>query len=248
MRIAVTVLIVTGIVAAPPVRAQSPVFEVTSVKVHHSGDGSSSSPNLRNGRLFARNTTFKSILQVAYGLSALQVTGPDWIESDRFDLEAKAPEGVPDSEVKPMLQALLKDRFQLAANVETRELQAYDLVVAKDGLKIFLADDPEHLFKMPPRNGAYSVMTGTAATMDQLANQLASPAGRPVVNRTGLTARYWYALGFSPLSTQSAGAADSSSVDIFAALEQQLGLKLESKKESLDVLIVDHAERVPTEN
>jgi uncharacterized protein (TIGR03435 family) len=247
VRIAESLLVIT-IMATPAVRAQSPVFEVTSVKVNHSGDGSSSFPYLRNGRLVAKNTTFKSILQVAYGLSALQVTGPGWIESDRFDLEARAPEGVPDTEVKPMLQALLKDRFQLAAHIETRELQVYDLMVAKDGLKIFLADDPEHPFKQPPRNGAYSMMMGASTTMDQLANQLASPAGRPVVNRTGLTGRYSYALGFSPLSTQATGAADSSSVDIFAALEQQLGLKLESKKESLDVLIVDHAERVPTGN
>ena len=246
MRIAESFLVI-AVMTAPAVRAQSPVFEVTSVKVNHSGDPGSRAPYLTNGRLVAKNTTLKAILQVAYGPSSLQITGPAWIESDRFDLEARSPEGVPDTEIKPMLQALLKDRFQLAVHIETREFQAYDLVVAKGGLKIFLFDDPQHPFKQPERNGAYSMMMG-AQTMDQLANLLASPAGRPVVNRTGLTGRYFYAVAYSPLSAQATGAADSSSVDIFAALEQQLGLKLESKKESLDVLTVDHAERVPTEN
>jgi len=73
----------------------------------------------------AHNATLRMILRSAYGLSALQINGPDWMDSDRFDLDAKSPPGVPDSELMPMLQSLLKERFQLAAHRETKEMPVY---------------------------------------------------------------------------------------------------------------------------
>lgn len=82
---------------------------------------SSSSPWLINGRMTAENATLRMILRAAYGLTALQINGPDWLDSDRFDLEAKSPPGVPDSELMPMLQSLLKERFQLTAHRETKK-------------------------------------------------------------------------------------------------------------------------------
>jgi uncharacterized protein (TIGR03435 family) len=96
MRMSTAVIVFTG-AASAAVWAQSPVFEVASVKVSRSYDGSSSYPTLTNGRLKAENATLKMILQIAYGLSALQISGPGWLESDRYDLEAKSPQGVPDT-------------------------------------------------------------------------------------------------------------------------------------------------------
>jgi uncharacterized protein (TIGR03435 family) len=187
------------------------------------------------------------ILQSAYGLSALQITGPAWIESDRFDIEAESPQGVPDSAMMPMLQSLLKDRFHLTAHSETKEMPVYDLIAAKDGLKIS-AFDAEHPLKTPPRNGAASMIIGVFS-MSQLADAVTSAAGRPVLNKTGLDGRYACALTFSPLSAQTTkDTADTGPLDIFAAMQQQLGLKLEPAKEPLEILVVDHAERVPTEN
>lgn len=241
-------LLLITLVCAPGMRAQSPAFEVASIKVNRSGDGRSGYPRLTNGRMTAQNATLKMTLQVAYGLSALQIDGPGWMDSDRFDLEAKSPQGVPDSELMPMLQSLLMERFHLAAHRETKETPVYDLIVAKVGLKI-APFDPDHVPPTPPRNGAASMIIG-ALTMSQLAYNITPAAGRPVLDKTGLNAvRYFCAVTFSPLTAQSEDSTpESGPLDIFRALEQQLGLKLEPAKEPLDILIVDHAERVPTEN
>lgn len=219
-------------------------FEVASVKVNHSDDGRSSYPNLIDGKLTAHNATMQMMLQVAYGLTSAQIEGPSWFVSDRFDLNAKSPDGVSDAEIKPMLQALLKDRFKLAAHIETREMPVYNLVVVKDGLKC-PPFDPEHIPKAPPRPpGADSAIMGPM-TMDGLTQHATSASGRPVINRTGLEGRYFCVAFFSNLSTDSS---TNGPGDIFAAMQNQLGLKLEPAKAPLDVLIIDHIERTPTEN
>ena len=228
--------------------AQQPAFEVTSVKVNRSGDGSSSGPRLANGRLTAKNTPLKSILQAAYGLGAMQVTGPGWIDSDRFDLEAKSPVGIPDTEIMPMLQALLKDRFNLVAHKESKEMPVYDLIVGKDGLKCSpMGQGP--FPPVPPRpNGADAALMGPM-TMDELAGNMTSAAGRPIINKTGIEGRRFCIVFFSKLSAQANDNTDASGPgDLFAAIQRQLGLKLEPSKARLDVLIVDSAERVPAEN
>lgn len=185
------------------------------------------------------------MLRVAYGLTCPQINGPGWLDTDRFDVAAKSPQDVPDSDLKSMLQSLLKERFQLAVHIETQNISVFDLIVSKGGLKISVYD-PAHPLQTPPRNAAASMIIGVL-TMRQLADMLVSPAGRPVLNKTGLEGRYCCALLFSPLSAQAGDrAGDSTSPDIFAAV-RQLGLQLESGKELLDILIVDHAERVPTE-
>ncbi len=247
MRIAGSVLVI-ALVCTSITRAQSPAFEVATAKVNHSGSGRSSFPWLLNGRMTAQNATLRMILRAAYGLTAMQIEGPGWLDSDRFDIEAKSPPGVPDSELMPMLQSLLKERFQLAAHHETREMPVYDLVVAKGGLKI-APFDPAHIPPTPPRNGATSMIIGPM-TMSQLAVRITPDAGRPVLDKTGLGAtRYFCAATYSSLSAQQADSApESASPDIFKALDQQLGLKLEPAKEPLEILIVDHAERVPSEN
>jgi len=240
--LAILIAMATG----PALRAQSQSFEVATVKPNRSGDGSSNYPQLANGRLTAENATLKMILQAAYGVTSLQIIGPDWLNSDRFDLAAKSPEGVPDSNLMPMLQALLKDRFQLTAHRENREMPVYDLLVATGGLKISLFD-PAHIPPAPPRNGAAAMIIGPM-TMAQFANTLTSAAGRPVVNKTGLEGRYFCAVTFSPLAARATGTAGADGPDIFAAVQEQLGLKLEARKEPIEVLVVDRAERVPREN
>jgi uncharacterized protein (TIGR03435 family) len=236
-----------AILAALPLVARQPAFEVASVKVNRTGDNSSNYVRLTNGRLKATNVTLKTILQSAYVLGALQIEGPAWLESDRFDLEAKSPEGVPDNQMRPMLQSLLKERFQLAAHRESREMPVYDLIAAKSGLKAPLFD-PEHIPPPPQRNGAASMIYGPF-TMSQFAYAITPAAGRPVLDKTGIEGRYFCTMTYSPLAAESTdNTTGSGPLDFFAALEQQLGLKLESAKAPLPILIVDHAERVPTEN
>lgn len=221
-------------------------FEVASVKINTSGDGSASYPNLRNGHLQATNATMRMILQSAWGLNSAQITGPSWIDSDRYDIEAKSPAGVPDTEIKPMLQALLKERFQLEAHLETKEQPVYNLVVMNGGPKI-QPTDPDRPFQQPARMpGASSMIVNPRGTMDMLATMLAGPTGRPVLNKTRLEGPYFYALQYAKLDTTASD--PNSAPDIFGAVQQQLGLKLESDKAAIPILIVDHAERVPSRN
>jgi len=229
--------------AATVLSAQT--FEVASVKVDTSGTGMSSMGGLRNGHFKSTNTTLRQILQVGWNLSSVQISGPTWIDSDRYDIDAKSPEGVPDSALAPMLQALLKERFRLEAHLEQKEQSVYNLVVLKGGPKI-KPFEVGHTMTMPPRmTGGSSMMTSLRNTMDQLAMSLAGPTDRPVINKTGLEGPYTYILQFGQTdhSAEANGAPD-----IFGALQQQLGLKLESTKAAVETLVVDRAERVPTGN
>jgi uncharacterized protein (TIGR03435 family) len=220
-------------------------FEVTSVKVNTSGSGSSGAPWLAKGRLTATNTTMRQMLQSAWGFSSPQITGPAWIDTDRYDLEARSPEGVADTEIKPMLQALLKERFGLQAHIETKEMPVYNLVVMKDGPKI-KPTDPDHRLTQPARMpGACCMFVAYRGQLDDLALGLAGNVGRTVLNKTGLEGPYSWALQYAKVDS----AADlSSAPDIFGAVQQQLGLKLESAKADVPTLVVDQAERVPTGN
>lgn len=222
--------------------AQSPSFDVATIKANRTGSGSSNGPYLSNARLVAQNASLKHILEVAYGLSALEIVGPDWLDTERFDLAGKMPEGAAGSDFMPMLQTLLKERFRLRAHSQEREMPVYDLTVAKGGFKLTIFD-PAHIPGPPPRNGAQSMIIGPM-TMPQFAKALTGAAGRPVVDRTGLDGRYYCAVTFGPLGVDP----KEEPVDIFAAVQQQLGLKLEANRALLRILVIDQIERSPSEN
>jgi hypothetical protein len=154
--------------------AQPPAFEVATIRTNHTGSLVSNEERIQ---------------------------GPGWIASDRFDVVAKSPDGVPDSELGPMLQALLKDRFGLVLHPETREVPAWVLVVGKGGPKIH-AFDPARP-PVPPANVGQSVIVG-AGTMAQLAGMLENPSGRHVVDKTGLEGRFSYVLSYMRLASQPA--------------------------------------------
>jgi len=247
MRLSIALPLLAAIAIAMTAHAQSPKFEVASVKVNYTEGEQQRYPRLANGKFTAENTSMRTILQVAYGLTSVQITGPGWLDSDRFDLAATAPQGVPDTELMPMLQALLKDRFNFTAHNEKKEMSVYNLVVMKEGPK-FAILDAAHIPPAPARNGASSMIIGPM-TMTELAGHLTSVTGRLVLNKTALEGRYFCAVTFTPLTTQANEVATGAgALDIFAAIQLQLGLKMESAKEPVDILVVDRAERVPTEN
>jgi len=233
------------IVTALSLLAQTPAFEVASIKPNQSGSRESTLPGVRNGRLFAENVTLKWILMAAYGMSASRVIGPEWLDADRYDLSGKSPEGVPDTEAKPMLQALLRDRFKLEAHSEQREMPVYELLVAKGGVKmpIYPAKDPPEVAHAP---GAQMIMW-TGAKMDGLASSLANVAGGPVIDKTGLTTRYNVNLVYAPLMPRPDGM-QVDAPDLFTAMHDQLGLRLQSARAKVEVIVVDRMERKPTEN
>ena len=197
------------------------------------------------------------LVQEAYGIfdSKLVVGGPDWIDKDKFDLEAKFdPASIPDAkditfrQRADMLRQVLADRFQLKVHFEKRDFPTFNLVVAKGGPK--LTPTPVDKITMTVsgpsclhRNAQFSL---EGCTMGALADSLRYAAGRTVIDQTGLTGRYTMELHYTPDNT----AADSplaGGPSIFTAVQEQLGLKLEPSTAPLDVLVIDSAQK-PSEN
>ncbi len=231
-----------------------PSFEVATIKP--------SDPD-RPGRLFriqpahfsTINTTLNDLIGFAYGLHARQVTGaPDWVGTQKYDLDGKPDgEGQPsDAQWKTMIQKLIAERFQLRFHHEKKELSVYALVVAKSGPRITKSDGnpdgpPALLFRglgnLPVRN----------ATMEDFASVIQGAVlDRPVVDQTRLDGRFDFALNWTPDETQFAslggvppGAGDKADAppDLFTAIQQQAGLRLEATKALVDVMVVDKVER-----
>jgi uncharacterized protein (TIGR03435 family) len=227
------------------ISAQGPGFEVASVKRGQSG-ARERYPALRNGTLTAENVPPKRLLAVAWRLTEVCISGPSWLESEVFDIAARAPSGTPDTDIKPLLQSLLKERLGVVAHIEKRETSALDMLADEEGIKL-RPYDPDHPPANPPNRGG-SALTGVG-TMAQIANMLTFAVRIPVIDKTGIEGRFWYFVSYAPLTAQlDASAAASGPPDIFTAVQEQLGLRLKSNREQVEFLIVDHAEHMPTEN
>lgn len=243
-----TAFLLVGAIGAqsPP---EQPKFEVATIKASGPdarGINIGIGPQLRHGRFVAGDQSLKEMIAVAYRITPNRVFGPDWLDAARFDFLAKSPDGVPDTQMHPMLQALLTDRFGLSSHKEPREMPIYELVVAKSGVKmvIFPARPPRQDTTRSPRIAA---MMGDAATTTRLAEMLSNISGRPVVDKTGLTERYDFILSYS--RPQGPGELpDNTPPDLFTAIQEQLGLRLQPARASIEVIVVDHIERRPTEN
>jgi uncharacterized protein (TIGR03435 family) len=240
MLIASLVLLGTEAMSAP-----APAFEVASVK-HNQSDARERYPVLRNGTLTAENIPLKRLLAVAWGLTEVCISGPTWLESEKFDINAKAPAGTPDTDLKPLLQSLFKERLGVVAHIEKRETSALGMLADKEGIKL-RPYDPDHPPANPPNRGG-SALTGVGP-MAQIANMLTFAVHIPVIDKTGIEGRFWYFVSYAPLTAQpDASAAASGPPDIFTAVQEQLGHRLKSNREPVEFLIVDHAEHLPTEN
>jgi uncharacterized protein (TIGR03435 family) len=270
--------------------AQTPdsqvVFEVASIKPSPPPDpngmtvGSSGGPGSRDpARFTAENFSMFNLVTYAYGIMRYQVTGPSWLDAERFNIGAKVPEGATKEQLKLMLQNLLIERFKLAMHRERKDMQVYELVIAKNGPKLTesageLPDEPvggaaprmtfgkDGLPELPPGRVPRMVMTGRGArvrrvneSMEGLAKMLEGQIGRPVTDATGLKGKYDFDLAWSPrASALSAGRGDEPSLSdetgptLLKAIGDQLGLKLELKRGSVEMLVIDHLERRPAEN
>ena len=244
MRMTAAALLVAG-TAASVLWAQSPSFEVAAVKPNHTDEPPRTYPRLLNGTFSAEAASMKTLLVVAYGLIESRIKGPAWLDTERYDIAAKAPEGISDSQTMPLLQSLLKDRFHLKSHFEMKELPAYDMVVSKGGAKL-KPFDPAHPPNPPRVLGDEAVMMGVG-TPSQIADGLAGAVGRPVVNKTGIEGVFGWMVSYTPFSA-SGNSVASTAPDIFVAIDQQLGLRLEPRQESLQILVIDHLERTPVEN
>jgi uncharacterized protein (TIGR03435 family) len=257
-------------IAIPAMLAAQPQFEVASIKPDRSGDMRSAFAIEPGGRLVATNVPVRMLIRMAYQLKDNQISGlPAWADSDRFDITAK-PEsgsGIKSDDIGLMVQALLAERFKLTFHKETRELPIYALVVAKSGLKMAVSKgnanfDDDARAKTAPGPGrgrsqgirmTRGELNGENVTVGMLADQLSNITGRSVIDKTGLTGSYDFTLKYTPEgrapgpNSAEAAPSDSETPSIFAAVQEQLGLKLEGQKGPVDLYIIDRLEK-PSEN
>jgi uncharacterized protein (TIGR03435 family) len=227
-----------------------PAFDVASVKVSAPGQRGGNpilNQNIRAtpGSLTMRRVSLKACIQWAYHVFEYQVSGPDWIDSDHYDIAAKAAGPAAEPDLRLMLQTLLADRFQLTFHRQTIEKRAYVLTVGKSGPKFHdSTEDGESAIQPDQKTMSVTVQRVSLA---QLIDPLSRIFQMPVVDKTGLKGRYDVAISMAKYIPQSGDRADPVSI-IQTALEEDLGLKLEARKMPLDYLIVDHAEKVPSGN
>ena len=292
----------------------SPTFEVASVKPAAPITGNAIRVMMRGGpgtpdpgQITYTNVTVKNVLMNAYGVKGFQISGPGWLDSERYDIVAKLPRGATKAEFMAMLQNLLAERFKLTLHREKKDLPMYVLVVGKNGPKLKesvddaapkegdvpksdgpaaamgkIAIGKDGFPVLPPGSGgrgatAMMLMNGNARmtanrqSMAGLAEMLSGQLDLPVVDMTGLTGNYDFTLYFAPEGLVGmrlpgglppppppgeggpgmpmASAPDAqSNPSLFAALQEQLGLKLEQRKGPVDLLVIDHLEKAPVEN
>ena len=225
-------------------QAQSPSFEVASIKPNRSAAVDSNMNSLPHGRLIATNITVMELIRFAYTMKDYQIShAPRWLDSDRFDINAKTAESKRTvlDDLKSQIRQLLEERFQLAIHRETKPMPVYLLTVAKGGPKLKRHDEG----KGSGTRNRCGHLTGTRLTMDTIATALSRHFERDVLNRTQLEGKYDFELDWTPDTGPCPDAEPRPS--IFTAIQEQLGLRLEPSKGPVGILIIDHIAH-PSEN
>jgi uncharacterized protein (TIGR03435 family) len=247
---------IIGLIAMPLARGQDKpprlTFEVASIRPSQSGGQGGGIKPLPDGRGYvAQNIPIKLMISLMYKVPMRQISGgPDWLNTDRYDVEARTdrPYGIDDLHV--MFQNLLADRFNLKFHKVVKEGPVYALTVDKSGLKM-KADDREQDFKIPINAGSDNAFVGARVPMSYLCwwlGQQLQRDGRPVIDKTGLDKNYDFTLSFAPelppeVSKDNLPAELRDRPSIFDAVREQLGLKLQAEKGPVDDYVIDHVER-----
>jgi bla regulator protein blaR1 len=240
-----------------PLANPDPAFEVATIKPSKPG-APGKAFTMRGQQFKTFNTTLVDMISLAYKVHARQIIGgPPWMGADKFDVDAK-PEGkgAPNEEqIDIMLRKLLAERFKLSFHRDKKELAVYALVIGKNGPKLTKsAGDPNGLPGLMFRG--LGVLPVTNATMTDFAGTMQGAVlDRPVVDHTGLTGKWDFTLKWTPDETQFAALGvhppappeNAAEPDLFTAIQEQAGLKLESTKAFVEVLVIDHVEK-PSEN
>ncbi len=268
-------------VASGQTPSAEPTFEVASVHPMDQRSGAPGTNVMRGGpgtddpeQISFISVTMQRLLMNAYRINAEQISGPGWLDSERYAIVAKVPKGTTKEQLQSMLQNLVVERFHLTLHHEKKDFPAYELVIAKGGSKLKPSPSGPTLDKngfpraLPGRyatateNGV-SRLTFNACSISDLVAALAFPLGTMygnilsaanVVDNTGLAGKFDFTLEFAGFMGPG-GAVPPPTADapadvpsLFTAIETQLGLKLNDKKASLDLLVVDHLDKVPTAN
>jgi uncharacterized protein (TIGR03435 family) len=218
--------------------SDGPRFEVASISAHVD-DGSTISGYADNpASVRMTNMSLRALIRIAYGVLDAQLDAPGWLASSSFDIVAKPPDGYDARQLPVMVRNLLADRFKLVVHRERKEIDAFALRVIATGLRWRVSSDRSFL------TARAGLVSGNGRSIAELAGFLAQTVSAPVVDQTGLTGSYDLQLEWSPLS---AGSGDTG-VSLFTALREQAGLRLDSVKSAVDVVVIDRIERNPTEN
>jgi uncharacterized protein (TIGR03435 family) len=266
---AVVTALAASLAAQSP--ASEPRFQVVSIKPSTDIDQGGAF-TIRSGTLTVHNNSMRALIRNAWNLNSFEVVGgPTWADSVHYDIVATMPGGVTRDQLLRMTQALLRDRFALQVHSEQRQMPVYALVSARrDGrlgpqirkssldCEALIAAATAGRLSSPPSPpapiGSYDIPTCNTRLrggilsfggmhLDELARNIANVAGRRVLDETGLKDAFDLAVKFN--ANPADGTSDEPS--LFAALQEQLGLKLEPKTANVQVLVIDHIER-PTEN
>jgi uncharacterized protein (TIGR03435 family) len=223
---------------APPDAA--PTFDAASVRPNPSGGNRI---EVTPGRLTVTSATLGACIKWAYDLQDVQISGANsqvsgLLNSERYDIVAKSAEPVPDSQLKLMLQSLLAERFEMTFHKETKEMHGYALVVDKNGPKFHesQSDGPSQ------QQGSKLIRRWTATTMPELATVVAEAMEAPVVDETGLSAKYDFSVDLTPYMPAGGERPDIPSI-VLTAIREELGLKLEPRKAPVTVMVVDRLEK-----
>lgn len=273
--------------------AARPAFEVASIKPSAPAGIRQIRVGLHmdGSQVSGASLSVQNLIRIAFRVKNYQISGPDWMASERFDISAKLPAGAPEREVPEMLQTMLEDRFQMKMHRESKELPVYGLVMGKGGVKLQESPEDSGQQKQSDQgragvnvaasgqaggvtinygNGAYFTfaddrLEGHKLSVAAMADVLTRFTDRPVVNMTDLQGNYDFVLELShedframmirsaiaagvQLSPRAMQLADAASGDSLFAAVEKLGLKLEARKAPVEVLVIDHIEKTPTEN
>jgi uncharacterized protein (TIGR03435 family) len=237
-------ILLTLLLTALSALAQSPAFEVASIKLNNSGSGRGTETT-GPGRVTLVNTNISSLIQQAFGIKGFQISGaPGWVTSDQFDVTATTgtSKDLSDIELEPYFESLLAERFHLKYHRETKEMQVYALEVAKTGAKLTTHAGAGDTSTNISNGPAQTSMKSVNMPMKGFAGMLGRRLDRMVIDNTGLTGGYDLTLEWAPNPSP-----DSTEPSLFTALQEQLGLKLESTKAPVEIIVIDNIER-PTEN
>jgi uncharacterized protein (TIGR03435 family) len=227
-------------------------FEVASIRPSKADEHARSHivSSAHDGRLTVINVPLKMLLQFAFDVPESQIIGAPAFTTEKFDIEARSDPATDDQLAKLdsaqaklqkrlMIQALFTDRFKLASHTEPRQLPIFNLIVTKSGPKLQQAKSEGKTY-----NGHRGMIDDQGVTLNVFAEQLASQVGRPVVDKTAVDGSYDITLKWTPEDRTDPS---EPAVSIFTALEEQLGLKLESTKGPVQILVIDHLEK-PSDN
>jgi uncharacterized protein (TIGR03435 family) len=254
-------LLVAGISLSLTLAGQALHFDVASIKPHVRVAGGPVVPQtlrVEPTRFSYANASLMACIQAAYGIPGegrpdyRLVGGPDWLATERFDIEAKADHAVSKEQMMLMLQSLLAERFKLKAHHETRDLRVYALTLGKNGPRLAHAKEDEHETLLQRRKddpaGSSQELVVQKNSIARFTEYLSRQFDQPVIDKTGLEGDFSFTLHWVPDVNPPISRLDVFGPAGISAIEDQLGLKMEATRIPIEVLVIDHVERTPTEN